>query len=571
MAEAAELMKVAKEQMESAPDKALEAARKAESLFNKARDTKQENAAFRLVVLATISTGKVDEAAKMAKSRLELADGSGDKSAKAAAYIVQAEVSLCGHKGEAALKSATHAVSLCKEAGDQHLEAESRLLQGRASILTGARENALVEVMEAYTLYLKVEDREGQAKALHFHATMEKSPATALRASRKAHAIYKSIGDVKGQGLVLKNIAQAELLSNNSKAAMQAAEQSLACFRELGIVAKGQAPALEIIIAVHLANNEPHEALRVASEAVSACKRSGDKEGQAAFLLASMKAHVGLADTIKAVEAAKDARALYNEVGNKAGMAACAERLAEQQFSDHCYEEAIENAQQALLAYEAAGDEKGKSSARIMLTKAFTAKGEPEKAPLRKEALQLLDALVQALRQRDGESFDMYMKDLKSLSGVTDTEISEALATAGRKDPDASKSFLAAHSDAVQSVKKASEGDRIKRMDTLMMYLTFRWAGMGYGPRLRQTKDFMRHGKHGVPTTEAFGITHTQPEGMGERVLPQDWEDKVLLPNAGMMDSVLQGGAAMQYAEQTPQEIVEFFSDLSLKYGLTQQ
>merc|ERR1712032_1692468 len=120
-----------------------------------------------------------------------------------------------------------------------------------------------------------------------------------------------------------------------------------------------------------------------------------------------------------------------------------------------------------------------------------------------------------------------------------EAEISEALAAASRSDPDGSKSFVASHMGAVaRADNKTAKSDHVRRMDTLMMYLVFRWGGMGYGPRLRQTKDFFRHGAPFQPDSETFGITQTIPLTMGKDVEPQDWENKVLLPNAGLMDSV---------------------------------
>merc|ERR1712032_719886 len=155
-----------------------------------------------------------------------------------------------------------------------------------------------------------------------------------------------------------------------------------------------------------------------------------------------------------------------------------------------------------------------------------------------------------------------------------EAEISEALAAASRSDPDGSKSFVASHMGAVaRADNKTAKSDHVRRMDTLMMYLVFRWGGMGYGPRLRQTKDFFRHGAKldGVNYlgTETFAVTQSVPLQMGKDVEPMDWEEKVLLPNAGTLDSVLQGGASGQYDDKvTAKEVCDFFMNMMRQLGI---
>merc|ERR1711862_331140 len=100
------------------------------------------------------------------------------------------------------------------------------------------------------------------------------------------------------------------------------------------------------------------------------------------------------------------------------------------------------------------------------------------------------------------------MRDLASLSGVTEGELTEALSAAARKDPVGAKPFLAAHFKPGQSlVQTKKTGDRSVSFDRQGCYLMFRFGGMGYGPRLRLAKAFFRHGEFMAPTTEAWGLT----------------------------------------------------------------
>merc|ERR1712222_12171 len=146
----------------------------------------------------------------------------------------------------------------------------------------------------------------------------------------------------------------------------------------------------------------------------------------------------------------------------------------------------------------------------------------------------------------DRPSFDTYMQDLQSLSGVSEQEIAEAFQNAVNKDTTGrTKGFLASHALAQRRVTTTQGVDRAKNFDAEFMQLMSRAGGMGYGPRMRQPKEWYRHGNIDGYSNEGFLVTQSYHWGRGDIKLAADWEEKVLLPNATTLDGALNTMAVM--------------------------
>merc|ERR1740129_8297 len=230
-----------------------------------------------------------------------------------------------------------------------------------------------------------------------------------------ALAIYRELGDKKSVGIVQNNIARMEIWMGRPHVALAAAQESLQVFQELGLVGKGQVPALETVVAAFLAKGEPHEALGVVAENLEWYRILGESNAEAALLLASVSAHTAFKDPQSALKAARDARQICKETGDRRHGGKAAFIIAERHLLQQELEDALSSAQ---------------------------------------EALQCLKELTRATQNRDETAFESIMLKINSIAGVTDTELSDALDPIVRKDA-ASARFLKAHASRRLGSSKA--------------------------------------------------------------------------------------------------------------------
>merc|ERR1711974_313180 len=114
-------------------------------------------------------------------------------------------------------------------------------------------------------------------------------------------------------------------------------------------------------------------------------------------------------------------------------------------------------------------------------------------------------------------------------------DINKALAPIFEKDFEGTKKFV---SDYMEVSELKDPGEYCKHVERTLIYLGFRFGGLGYGPKFRaQRQSFARR----VPNLEGpvQAMAALMIGSVGE-----EWEEELKL-HPGVMDCTLQAGAAM--------------------------
>jgi len=184
-------------------------------------------------------------------------------------------------------------------------------------------------------------------------------------------------------------------------------------------------------------------------------------------------------------------------------------------------------------------DPQGEEACLLVLDHVCVAKGEPDEAPHRAEALSLLREMARALEERNGPEFQDLMKRFSEVGGVTQQEMDEVMKPIFEKDQESTRSFIRKHTGSDPMVRSDSiaqqSGPHIKTVEHKIFYASFRYGGLGYGPKFRCVKmPVARPGKG-----EAFAVMRVSSES-------ETWEQELLM-HPGILDGNLQTGAASSH------------------------
>lgn len=313
---------------------------------------------------------------------------------------------------------------------------------------------ALEHAIEALDLIKSLEDLPWEAIMLHsvaaLHCTVKHFPES-LQAAQEAIWILEDIGDRSGQAYVrLNTVLQVQMQLQEYQEALATAEQAVAIFREIKD-RRGEATALllaanvyksvgELVEAekwlleaqdifeqlgerrllaqvlhsmakVHIAKNEPAEAVRLAYEAHALCKRARDKPAEAGTLLFTVEAHLSLIAQLveggrmrgsreleeqlsKAEKAGLAAKKIADKLGHKQTIADCFYALSEINLVSGKYQEALDGADEGIKIYQDVGYELGECTFVNMKAQALLVSGKSDEALVAaKQAVSMAKAM----------------------------------------------------------------------------------------------------------------------------------------------------------------------------------
>eukprot|EP00930_Biecheleria_cincta_P003049 TRINITY_DN103990_c0_g1_i1.p1 TRINITY_DN103990_c0_g1~~TRINITY_DN103990_c0_g1_i1.p1 ORF type:complete len:821 (+),score=219.93 TRINITY_DN103990_c0_g1_i1:30-2465(+) len=311
-----------------------------------------------------------------------------------------------------------------------------------ASILFGLRRlsEALEAALDALEIVKKLDDPSWEAVMLHSVAALHvamKNHEQGLKVAQEAIWILEQVGDRTGQAYVrLNTVLQAQTALNEHQEALATAEECVTMFRELKD-RKGEATALLMaanvyktvgyleeaekwlaeaqqifedigerrllaqvlhsLAKVHIAKNEPAEAVRLGYEAHALCKRARDKAAEAGTLLFTVEAHLSLIAQLVEQGRPRGSRELQEQLSKaeKAGLAAkkIAEKLSNIQTLADClyaisevrlvsgqYQEALAGADEGIQMYRECGYPLGECTFVNMKAQALLVSGKIEEA-----------------------------------------------------------------------------------------------------------------------------------------------------------------------------------------------
>ncbi len=194
---------------------------------------------------------------------------------------------------------------------------------------------------------------------------------SALEHYQKAYDIDKKIGDKKGQGTTLTNIATLHYAKGDFDTALDYLEQSLAIQKDIGDKA-GQGATLNNISQIYDAQGDYDTALKYLEQSLAIRKEVGDKAGQGATLNNISGIHYAQGDYDTALNYLKQSLEIKEEIGDKAGQGATLNNISGIHYAQGDYATALNYLRQSLVIREEIGDKAGLCYTYLNLGRALT-------------------------------------------------------------------------------------------------------------------------------------------------------------------------------------------------------
>jgi len=199
------------------------------------------------------------------------------------------------------------------------------------------------------------------------------APGT-FAAAKEALAVQRAKGgDKKAEASALNALASACIAEGEPKNAVRAATEALAIFKELGKKAD-EIPVLQTLIAANLAKKDTDEAIRLALEVAETAKGVKDKKAEATAMGIAAKAYLAGNEARKALKTGKDALELLRGAGDKPGQASVWCAVSEANFISGKHAAALKAAKEA--AALAKGDKKIEAAVMLAVADANPASAD---------------------------------------------------------------------------------------------------------------------------------------------------------------------------------------------------
>ncbi|CAE8617006.1 unnamed protein product, partial [Polarella glacialis] len=173
---------------------------------------------------------------------------------------------------ESALRNASQALEMFREVGDKRLAGLALLAQSEAHRRCWSLEDAKTSAESALLVFKELGDQLNQARALHSLSQSFVARAGFAAGAAKfqeAVELFRESGARRFEAEELQHLADALLLDGRPRAALLAAEQSLAIVKHLGEGKVAEAKAFLKVSESLLALNKGHAALKRAQEGAS--------------------------------------------------------------------------------------------------------------------------------------------------------------------------------------------------------------------------------------------------------------------------------------------------------------
>lgn len=545
---------------EMKPEEAFAPAQEALNTFRELSDQAGAARAMRPLLAAQMARGdlKPDEALKFVKEeagkvKRSARDG---RLAEALVQLAQAEVHLSKAEPIKAVQLAREAEAFFERTEDWQALADVLLeVVAPAQLQRGDGKKALAAANMVLEVAQKVKDPEVEARAWGLVSTgrFVSGAEDAEEAGKKALDLFRGLGSKIREAATLLELCRGQLSMQDHQAALNAAKEALAVARSSGSWAQ-VGMAVEAIVEAELQAQNPQAALSQAEELLSVLQQQGisDRSRQRGIASAMSAVVIGTS-VMRGIEDGLESVKKFVEKcradGNTLGEVRMLHKLATMsQFPEY----ATNTAQAALVIAQKKGLPFEEKVLKKTLTDLYFAQGKVEKAPLRREAMLLLQDLAAELEKKDSDKFDDANKNMDQYwSALTQNDVDAVMQKVISKDPSGALDFLKEHGanvatpDASASREVATEGMGLKHslktgpLDYL--YFSFRASGIAYGPRYRCVV---------LPTASV-----AEPGKVSAAVqlqdISDDWE-RELGYNPSILDCSLQSGNAVQYLSMNP-------------------
>jgi tetratricopeptide (TPR) repeat protein len=530
---------------------AVEYANDALNHYKTSGDAKGKYDSQRLSLVSQVASCSLKPEKALQTAKVELVEAKKEgKIAEGFMQMAIAELHYYNAEFDKAIKAATDAQG-CFEKSDAQAEESEVLCKVKtiALIEQGLASKAVTAANLGLSLAQRTSSSNSQGEAGAWlaltKARLADGSADAIEAATKTLGLFQKLGDVSMQSVVLKMLAEGQLVEGDLDQAMTYAKDALEKAKEGGspeLIAEASYTMVDVFVAM----SNFSEAASIAASTLANLQRRNSMQGVATAMHAvafAETAHMGSdAGLSKIKEFVLDRRA----AGDKKGECYLMHKWATMtQYPDI----AMNTAQAAKKLAEEIGHMLLELSIRKSITDLWVAKGKPEKAPTRKQALLGLKEMANYLKMKDGENFDeAYQKFLPFAPAVKQGDYDAILFPVLAEDEAEYTAFLEEHNFFPKKQTAASSqvskfgGIPMKKACQVPMawhYMLFRFGGLGYGPRYRCC---MHPFKDLLDAGGAQSIVELQD-------VHDDWE-RELAYNPSMLDCGLQTGAAVAYVPE---------------------
>lgn len=513
-----------------------------------------------IFALAELRRGQGQVAEKALEDALQASQTS---ESKAAALLASVELRLAQRQEASSQAAELRRLSsqLGNEVSSWRLQRLALAVQVKLQIARGSGDDAMRAAMEMLAAAQKRGDRSSEGSSwlsiAEVHSYRESSEhfgsgtgstaeETLQAADRSAEMFREAASAVSGRGsmsaaelqtnlaLATTILGQAQLRLGRQRQAAASAAEAVGLFRELGRTWM-LTVALKLELDARRALGQPMIGLQAANrelqqlrESRSSHKPRGACLAEAQILLLIAQTHAALSEPLGAVRNAILSAELRKDIGDSQGEADALLVAAGQQKILGDMLEATEIAERAVIAAKACGDSATEDAALRLLSQVLAARGMNDKAPQRPQALQALERLVAAVRDRDGLAAKEAEADLTAYGGlVTNKDIADHLVPVMNRDPGAVEFLRSQGWDLEQPYSQKQHVKEIRHED---FYLMHRFQGMGFGPQFRVCKFPTR-----IYGSEAHAVSVNQlPE-------TEAWQMEMMY-RPGFLDAGLQSG-----------------------------
>lgn len=304
---------------------ALRQAEEALAIFREVGDSTGVADALRILISAHTVMGNSAEASRIACKELEAFRQQGERRGEAAMLLSEAEVaaSLAGTLGikesDRAIQSAVTARGTFGELGDGKMEASCLHALATAHLRARTKKQqreelarALAAGQEALAFCGRLQDKRGQAKALHAMAVVcsqgdDESLADALAYAREALTIWKDLEDKRAEALELHALAQLQLQDKRTAEAIQSAQDAMALLREERVGRGHEVTVLATLAKALTEKKDMDQAIRVVERKIAHFQADEDTLSEALALHSLFSVYLSQEDMQEAVKTAERA------------------------------------------------------------------------------------------------------------------------------------------------------------------------------------------------------------------------------------------------------------------------
>jgi tetratricopeptide (TPR) repeat protein len=251
---------------------------------------------------------------------------------------------------------AAHSLALhvCRELADPVRIARASLALGAVRQRTGQHEAAIPLAEEAAAIYRSLGDRRGEAQSLDQMGLAHQCTAhsrEALAYFQEARILYHAAADQRGEADTRSHAGIACWHLGRYQEALDHLGLALALYREVGDQ-RGEAKVLNNLGRIHLYNGRHREALDAYRASLQIFEKIGGAQNEAILYQNIGSVHHYKGSYPEALAACRQALAIYCDIGDLPDQANVLNDIGAIYQSADCYDEALSHHQQARLIAE---------------------------------------------------------------------------------------------------------------------------------------------------------------------------------------------------------------------------